>query len=173
MEMLTRKQVEELKQRYPEGTRVKLVRMDDPYRKMAEGTEGTVELVDDIGTIHVKWDVGIRLGVVPGIDEITKVRGVMDTDRNMAVWENEAGENVRIYKDTVIDDTLKEQILQVRDTGAVNMFDIKGVRQMAEAMGLTELVRYLDENRKGYTELILYGGKQKEDSLEDGQKDKH
>ena len=63
----------------------------------------------------------------------------------------------------VIDETLKEQILQVRDTGLVNMFDIKGVRQIAEAMELAELVRYLDEDRKGYAEFILYGGKQKEE----------
>ena len=63
----------------------------------------------------------------------------------------------------VIDETLKEQILQVRDLGLVNMFDIKGVRQIAEAMELAELVRYLDEDRKGYAEFILYGGKQKEE----------
>ena len=63
----------------------------------------------------------------------------------------------------VIDETLKEQILQVRDLGLANMFDIKGVRQIAEAMEFTELVRYLDEDRKGYAEFILYGGEQKEE----------
>ena len=69
-----------------------------------------------------------------------------------------------MVKAPVIDKTLKEQILQVRDTGLVNMFDIKGVRQIAEAMELLELVRYLDEDRKSYAEFILYGGKQKEES---------
>ena len=68
-----------------------------------------------------------------------------------------------MVKAPVIDKTLKEQILQVRDMGLVNMFDIKGVRQIAEALEFTELVRYLDEDRKGYAEFILYGGKQQEE----------
>ena len=136
MKVMSRKEVEVLRKRYPKGTRVELVSLEDPYARIPEGTKGTVDAVDDIGTIHVRWDNGSRLGVVPGVDTIRKV--------------NE------------ISGLLKEQILQVRDTGLVNMFDIKGVRQIAEAMEFTELVRFLDEDRKGYAEFILYGGKQKE-----------
>lgn len=33
------------------------------------GTLGTVENVDDIGTIHVAWDTGNHLGIVYNEDE--------------------------------------------------------------------------------------------------------
>ena len=50
------------------GKRIKCISMNDPH-PIAEGTEGTVELVDDMGTIHVKWDNGSRLGLVPDEDK--------------------------------------------------------------------------------------------------------
>lgn len=58
-----------LRERYPVGLRVELVSMDDPYNtKLTPGAKGTVMGVDDIGTIHVKWDCGSTLGVVYGVD---------------------------------------------------------------------------------------------------------
>ncbi len=30
--------------------------MDDPYSRLKPGDRGTVEFVDDIATVHVKWD---------------------------------------------------------------------------------------------------------------------
>ena len=65
--------VKRIKAEYPEGTRVELVRMDDPYTKIPEGTKGTVQVVDDTGTIHVKWDNGSSLGVVYGEDSCRKI----------------------------------------------------------------------------------------------------
>jgi hypothetical protein len=50
------------------GTRVRLVSMDDMQAPPA-GTEGTVQYVDDAGTMHVQWDTGGSLGLVPGEDE--------------------------------------------------------------------------------------------------------
>ncbi len=51
-----------------EGTRVRLITMDD-RQAPPRGTEGTVQFVDDAGTIHVQWDTGSSLGLVPGADE--------------------------------------------------------------------------------------------------------
>lgn len=65
--------VKRIKAEYPEGTRVELVRMDDPYTKIPEGTKGTVMVVDDTGTIHVKWDNGSSLGIVYGEDSCKKI----------------------------------------------------------------------------------------------------
>ena len=48
--------VEAVRARYPKGTRVELVFMDDPYSRLKPGDRGTVEFVDDIATVHVKWD---------------------------------------------------------------------------------------------------------------------
>lgn len=62
-----------LRNKYPEGTRVELLYMNDPYTKIPKGTKGTVSLVDSMATIHVKWDNGSSLGVAYGEDEIRKV----------------------------------------------------------------------------------------------------
>ncbi|WKY46037.1 DUF4314 domain-containing protein [Eubacteriaceae bacterium ES2] len=50
------------------GTRIRLISMDDPYSSLTKGETGTVELIDDMGTIHVAWDTGSRLGLIPGVD---------------------------------------------------------------------------------------------------------
>ena len=62
-------QLEMLRKNYPVGARVELIHMDDPYNtKLVPGSKGTVQAVDDIGTIHVSWDCGSSLGVVYGED---------------------------------------------------------------------------------------------------------
>lgn len=63
-----------LRERYPVGLRVELVSMDDPYNtKLTPGCKGTVMGVDDIGTIHVRWDCGSSLGVVYGVDVVRAI----------------------------------------------------------------------------------------------------
>lgn len=64
--------VQTLRKRYPEGTRVKLVKMDDPQAPPM-GTRGTVIGVDDIGSIMVHWDNGSSLNVIYGEDVVSKV----------------------------------------------------------------------------------------------------
>ena len=59
-----------LQKQYPKGTRVVLVRMNDPYTKLRPGDLGTVDFVDDAGTQFCRWDNGSTLGVVFGEDEI-------------------------------------------------------------------------------------------------------
>jgi hypothetical protein len=51
-----------------EGLRIRMIDMDDQYG-VDEGMEGTIIRIDDLGTIHVKWDDGSTLGVIPGIDK--------------------------------------------------------------------------------------------------------
>ena len=64
--------VEQLRKRYPAGTRVRLVSMDD-IQAPPVGTLGTVRGVDDAGDILVRWDNGSGLNVAFGIDEIAKI----------------------------------------------------------------------------------------------------
>ena len=64
--------VEVLRRQYPVGTRVELVRMDDPQAPPI-GTKGTVKGVDDIGSILVAWDNGCGLSVAYGADICRKV----------------------------------------------------------------------------------------------------
>ena len=65
--------VESLRARYPKGTRVELIEMNDPYREMPAGLRGTVVAVDDIGTVHIAWDNGSSLGAAYGVDRIRRI----------------------------------------------------------------------------------------------------
>lgn len=56
--------VERIRRQYPKGTRVALVKMNDPYSRLKSGDEGFVSCVDDTGTIFVDWDNGEGLGIV-------------------------------------------------------------------------------------------------------------
>jgi len=65
--------VEARRTRYPPGSRVELISMDDPYSKLKPGDQGTVACVDATGTVFVNWDCGFSLGVVYGADQIKKL----------------------------------------------------------------------------------------------------
>lgn len=74
MRTIIKKDLAKLRNDFPAGTRVKLVKMDDPYNAaLHPGETGTVVFVDDIGTIHVKWDCGSSLGIIYGEDICQKV----------------------------------------------------------------------------------------------------
>ena len=64
--------VKSLRSRYPAGARVELVQMDD-VQAPPPGTRGTVEFVDDTGTIFCRWDTGSGLGVVYGHDSCRRI----------------------------------------------------------------------------------------------------
>ena len=69
---MNRKIIERLRARFPRGCRVELLRMEDPQAPPI-GTTGTVIGVDDLGTIHVKWDNGSGLGVAYGEDDCRRI----------------------------------------------------------------------------------------------------
>jgi len=64
--------VENIRKRYPVGSRVELVKMDDAQAP-APGTKGTVEGVDDTGSLLMLWDNGSGLNVVYGEDYAVKI----------------------------------------------------------------------------------------------------
>ena len=63
MNILSREQLKKVREKFPIGQRVSLIRMNDVQAPPA-GTQGTVRDVDDMGTVHVSWDNGSSLGVV-------------------------------------------------------------------------------------------------------------
>ena len=67
-----RTKVEAIRKVYPKGTKVKLISMADPY-PIKEGTVGTVESIDDVGTIFVKWEDGRSLGLIYGEDDFVRI----------------------------------------------------------------------------------------------------
>ena len=86
---LSQKQVEKIKEKYPAGTRIELIHMDDPYVPIESGTKGTVESVDDAGTLHMRWDNGRTLGIVPGEDQFKVIprsqEDVKENDQNQTM----------------------------------------------------------------------------------------
>ena len=131
MKDVNKELLKDLRERYPQGTRVELIRMDDPQAPPV-GTRGTVMAVDDIGTIHVKWDTGSSLGIAYGEDQCRVLVGEFT-------------------------DTVRRQILAVRDTGETNMFDVPMVQQIANRLGYYELVLFLIDHRKEYAHFIMTG----------------
>lgn len=72
MQFPSKEVVERIRSEYPAGTRVELVRMDDPQAPPV-GTKGTVKGVDDTGSLLMRWDNGRGLSVVYGEDIVRKV----------------------------------------------------------------------------------------------------
>ena len=68
--------VNTIKEMYPKGTRIELIYMDDPYAPVPSGTKGTVEFVDDMGQIDMKWDNGRTLALIPEVDEFKIIEEV-------------------------------------------------------------------------------------------------
>lgn len=64
LEMLAK----QYKSMYPKGTRIRLISMGSDPRPIESGTKGTVDHVDDLGTIHCTFDNGRRLGIIPTED---------------------------------------------------------------------------------------------------------
>ena len=67
MHFPSKEQIAALRERYPRGTRVELLGMDDPQAPPT-GTMGEVMGVDDAGQILVRWETGSSLSLIPGVD---------------------------------------------------------------------------------------------------------
>lgn len=67
----SRETVERIRKQYVRGSRVELVNMDDPYTKLKPGDQGTVNFVDDTGTVFVNWDNGVSApDKCPGVAQV-------------------------------------------------------------------------------------------------------
>ena len=126
-----RKTVEHIREQFPKGSRVELIRMEDVQAPPA-GTHGTVTGVDDIGSIMVAWDNGSGLSVAYGEDSCRAL--------------------VPDFTGTVL-----KQILVIRESGETNMFDVPMVQQIANRRGYYELVLFLCDHTKEYAHFIMTG----------------
>lgn len=93
--------VEAIRRDFTAGTRVRLRHMDD-VQAPPIGTLGTVVMVDDIGTIHVKWDNGSGLGVSYGEDacEIVDDIPIEDMSVGMVVHSEPVGTEWTVVEKT-------------------------------------------------------------------------
>ena len=74
--------VEGYKNDYPKGTRIQLLHMANEKYPVEDGMYGTVDHVDDTGTLHCIFDDGRQLGVLVGIDSFRKVSPDEDNYRD-------------------------------------------------------------------------------------------
>ena len=80
--------LEALRKNYPTGSRVELVRMDDPQAPPI-GTRGTVTAVDSTGSLLVDWDTGCGLNVLYGIDLVKRLDTVTTICfKAVEVWDS-------------------------------------------------------------------------------------
>ena len=58
-----------------------------------------------------------------------------------------------------MNEKIVSQIMDICDSGRVNMFDIPSVQRMAFEMGFYELVCFIEDDRAAYIRFILTGEK--------------
>ncbi|MGO5175282.1 DUF4314 domain-containing protein [Ruminococcus sp. LCP21S3_E8] len=73
MKIIEKETLSLLKEEYPVGTKIQLIKMDD-CQAPPIGTKGTVRGIDDTGSILVNWDNGSGLNVIYGEDIIKKIK---------------------------------------------------------------------------------------------------
>ena len=130
--IISRAALEARKARFKPGCRVELVSMNDPYTKLKPGDQGLVEFVDDIGTVHIRWDNGSTLGAAYGEDEIKRLP-------------------------TPMPDVVRDQLMEIRASGETNMFDTSTVQRLAVMRGFYDLADYIAADVKAYANFILTG----------------
>lgn len=72
MRFQTKEIINEIKKKYPNGCRVRLIKMDD-VQAPPIGTMGTVRGVDDLASILVAWDNGSSLNIIYGEDACARL----------------------------------------------------------------------------------------------------
>lgn len=68
--------IEDLKEKYPVGTRIKLLEdLDDP-QPIKAGEMGTIDFIDSMGSLQMIWDNGRSLAVIPGVDKFEVIEKI-------------------------------------------------------------------------------------------------
>ena len=87
--MISEDKLNEIKEKYPIGTRVKLTKdMDDKYPILA-GTIGTIDYIDSEGQLHMIWENGRTLALIPEVDEFEVINNLNINKDNQSLDEVE------------------------------------------------------------------------------------
>ena len=128
----SREQVARIRTQYPKGTRIEITHIADPYSKLTAGSRGTVEFVDDTGSLFCAFDNGEHIGLLYGVD------------------------GYRIIP--AMSDAVREQILTLRTLPQCpNMLSINEVLQFAIQHDFYYLVDYIHADPIAYAHFVLTG----------------
>lgn len=64
----SQEEVNRPRERYPVGTKIVLDHMGNDPHPIPDGTKGTIQHIDDAGTLHCVFENGRSLGIIPGED---------------------------------------------------------------------------------------------------------
>ena len=63
----------QLRKQYLVGTKIQLISMRNEKYPILPGTIGEVTHIDDMGSIHMKWQNGSSLALIPEVDSFNVV----------------------------------------------------------------------------------------------------
>lgn len=66
-------EIERLRNIYKPGIKVRLIHMEGEPQ-MSKGLEGTIDYVDDAPQIHVNWENGSSLALIPEVDKFEIIK---------------------------------------------------------------------------------------------------
>ena len=129
-----------MKEQFPPGTRIRLSEMEDPYAPVPSGTEGIVVHVDDQAQLHMKWDNGRTLALIPGVDHFSVIPQSLQTLKLYmpltvsAYLRNEYGDmdnnaveldryEVLTHQDSILAAILKERMPDESERGLMKYYD--------------------------------------------------
>ena len=73
MQFPSKSYLEQLRKKYPVGTKLQLLSMRNEKYPVLPGTVGEVTHIDDAGSIHMRWENGSSLALIPEIDSFQTV----------------------------------------------------------------------------------------------------
>jgi len=162
-----------IRDQYSPGTRIRLIQMDDPYAPIPSGTEGTVDFVDDAGQIHMKWDSGRSLALIPGEDSFSKIAPPLQTLKlympltvtqyeqdEWGSWDeypSELNEDTALaYQDQILAAILKERMPEGTERGLMKYYhENDGVNEKVQSLFFT--VEQIGDRLMGVAECRVQG----------------
>lgn len=162
--------VKMIREQYPPGTRIRLMQMNDPYAPIASGEEGAVDFIDDAGQIHMKWDNGRSLALIPGEDSFSKIPQLQTLKLYMplAVTQYERDEwgsleeypseldqdTILTYHDQILAAILKEGMPEEAERGLMKYYhENDGVNQKVKSLFFT--VERVEDKLMGVAECCV------------------
>ena len=82
--------------------------------------------------------------------------GYASADFDIDVLKEYVNESIP-KEDCHMTEVIRQQIMDIRDSGEANMFELNKVLNIADREDYSELVDYIEKNRRGYVNFILYG----------------
>lgn len=76
MQFPNKKELKQLREKYPKGTKIRMIQMYDDPCPVPPGTIGEVQTVDDAGNIHMDWHNGSGLSLIEGADRFEVIDSV-------------------------------------------------------------------------------------------------